>query len=231
MDAIVFNKDSQGYGYQSYAVFTDRESMFDEVITKGAEALGESKQDFANRSLDSHVDEIQKLSKVMSSSEKQYPLGDCLNQLVAEYLSDNGLVSAYIYTKYEIELSLLVQLFSNSDYLYDYPSYSSNNGCLNFSLQLGTPRICEKDGNNYVNKYATGQGSYFIAFSIYGFEATNIMTIVVGVLCSIVGLALIFVIVYYAWLRKVIAKKRQLKDLEAIESAKQDSNNGGKKDA
>ena len=228
MDAIAFNKDSDGFGYQSYAVYTNREQMFNEIVTKCCTALNEAKDAFLKRSLDAHVEEVQKLSTVMADSETKYPLGDCLNQLLAEYLSANGLVSAYLYTKYEIELTLLVQLFSNSDFVYDYPSYSSNNGCLNFSLQLGTPRICEKEGNNYVNKYATGQGSYFIAFSVYVFEATHVMAITVGILCSIVGLALVFVIVYYVWLRKLIARKRQLKDLEAIEKAQQDNKNGGK---
>ena len=234
MDTIAFHKDENDYGYQSYAVFTQREEMFDAIIKKCCDKLSEKKEDFVKRSLDSHVDAIQELSKVMNGSETKYPLGDCLNQILAEFLSDNGLISAYIYTKYEIDLTLLVQLFSNSDFIYDYPSFSSNNGCLTFSLQLGTPRICHKETNDkgeakYVNKYATGQGSYFIAFSVYGFEATHIMAIIVGIIIGIVALALIFVIIYYAWLRKYIAKKRQLKDLEAIANVKKETvNKGGK---
>ena len=228
INAIEFSTDTEGKGYQSYAIYTNKERMYDEVVWKCSEALNETVDQFKKRSLDSIVPEVQKLSSVLGSSDEQYPLGACLNQLIAEYLSNNGLCSAYIYTNYEISLGILVQAFSNSDYIYDYANYSSNSGCLTFSLQLGTPRECIKEGDFYVNKYATGQGSYFIAFTVYGFDATHYMAIIVAIICALVGAALIFVILYYTFIRKHIAAKKKIKDIEAISSITKSQKKGGK---
>ena len=112
--------------------------------------------------------------------------------------------------------------------MYDYASYSSNNGCLTFSIQLGTPRQCIKENGFYVNKYAYGQGSYFIAFSVYGFDATHFMAIIVAAICTVVGAALIFVIMYYTWIRKRMATKKKIRDIEAISKAEKANKKGGK---
>ena len=229
LGTIEFNKDANGKGYQSYAFYTNRATIYDQVVWKCCEKLNETEKQFKKHSLSSHIPEVQELSKVLGHSEYKCTLGECLNQLIAEYLSDNGLCSAYLYTNYEISLALLVQAFSNADYMYDYASYSTNSGCLTFSIQLGTPRLCIRENDAYINSYAVGQGSYFITFTIYGFEATEYMVIIISVLGVIIAVALIVVILYYTWIRKRIAAKRKLKDIEKISSIEKKSKKGGKK--
>ena len=230
-DSIVFNKDDKGRGFQSYAIYNNTAAMYDEIIKKCCLALNETKDQFLDRSLSSYCDTVQELSPVLGPKLEngiQYKLGDCLNQLVMDFLNENNLASAYIYTKYEMEISLIISVMTSNDFIYDYPSYSTNTGSLTFSLQLGAPRICKATENGYTNEYGVQANSYFVAFSLNGFDSTNWMAVIVAVICSLAAAGIIFVIIYYTVIRKRVAAKRKAKDLAAIAAEEKQMQKGGK---